>query len=138
MTHLPPPPDHAFGPQPGSHQVQDQQPFGQPQPRNTVDLVISIVLMVLLVLLSAATSFVSLFVMMLTDSCSDGSCDTDGVGLGLGVTLAGPWVVTAVGITATIIFLLRRKLAFGIPIVAGVLAFSVFWYGLNLVESAVS
>ena len=75
---------------------------------------------------------------MLTDSCFGDRCDQDRVALGMNVGLMGPWVVTAIGITVTIVCLVRRKVAFWIPIVAGILAVGVLWYGISIVEGAVS
>lgn len=116
----------------------DQTTLGQLQPRSQVDLVLSIVFMVMLAALTVITSYIALFSIMLTDSCFGDRCDQDRVALGMNVGLMGPWVVTAIGITVTIVCLVRRKVAFWIPIVAGILAVGVLWYGISIVEGAVS
>lgn len=87
-------------------------PPARPEPR-TWDIVATVVLLVLLVLGGLVTSFMSLFLVMASDSCGTGSteCNEGQLVLGVLVAAAAPWVaIVGMGVWA-IVRLVRRKVA---------------------------
>ena len=85
-------------------------PPARPEPR-TGDIVATVVLLVLLVLGGLVTSFMSLFLVMASDSCGVNECNEGQLVLGVLVAAAAPWVaIVGMGVWA-IVRLVRRKVA---------------------------
>jgi Family of unknown function (DUF6264) len=128
-----PPP--AYGPPPGP-QGQQPSPYGPSpsspygyavpppagkRPVRTWDVVLTIVLLVLDLILTAIMSFFGLFLAMASDSCGVRDCNTELIATGMMVGVGLPWLVLIITIVVAIVMLVRRRLAFWVPIVGGVL-----------------
>ena len=111
----------AQGAQPGyTGYVAYPQPRPQRQPVPVWDVVLTIVFLVGLVVLTAFASFMGLFVVMASDSCGARECSTDFIVLGWLVAMLLPWVALIAAVTVSIVFMVKRKLAFYIPVLGAV------------------
>lgn len=89
------------------------------QPVRTGDVVVTIVELVLLTLGAFVASFFGLFLGMASDGCGGSAdCDSDLIGLGVLIAAAAPWVgLIPTGVWA-IVRMVRRKVAFWVPLLA--------------------
>ena len=111
----------------------------QPLPaRRRWDLVLTIVLLVLHTGFVLVASTAGFFLAFAGDSCGASSvCNYDQIGTGMMVGVGGPVVVGLLTIGLAIIFLVRRRLAFWIPIAGSVLAIVVEAAAWAIASSAV-
>ena len=108
------------------------------RPRRTWDLVLSIVLLVLSLGLGLVLFTIAPFLVMASDSCGASTvCDSGQIGAGFLVAWIGPAVVILLGIVATIVLLVVRRLAFWVPLAASLLAVGVFVLGAAIVVGGV-
>ena len=108
------------------------------RPRRTWDLVVSILLLVLALGVGLVLFTIAPFLVMASDSCGASTvCDTGQIGSGFLLAWIGPAVVIVIGIVATIILLIVRRLAFWVPLVASLLAIGVFALGAAIVIGGV-
>ena len=84
------------------------------------DIVLTIVLLIGLVIVTAFASFAGLFLVMASDSCGVRDCNVDFITAGWVVGTGLPWVVLIVTAIVSIVFMVRRKLAFYIPLLGAV------------------
>lgn len=98
---------------------------------------LSIGLLLLLVVFAAIAAFAGAFLAFASDSCSADSCNYGALNAGILIAMISPVVITLVTILITVLLLVRRRLAFWVPLVAYVLI-TVAWVGAAiLVGSAV-
>lgn len=97
----------------------------------------SIVLMVLGLIGFAMLAFASVFLVMVSDGCgSDGACDFDLMTAGFFVALLGPPIVYLASVVWTIVRLVRRRLAWWLPVVGALLALGVWAIGLAMLQAS--
>jgi hypothetical protein len=84
------------------------------------DVVLTIVFLVALVLFTAFASFAGLFLVMASDSCGVRDCSTDLIVVGWLVGTLLPWVVLIAAAVVSIVFMVKRKIAFYIPLLGAV------------------
>lgn len=123
---------------------QQPDPFGyavspgpQKRPIRTWDLVLTIVLLVLAGVLAAIMSFFGFFLAMAGDSCGARDCSADLIAVGLMVAVALPWVLLIAIAVAAIVLLVKRRLAFWVPLVGGVLIISSWFIGALIASAGV-
>jgi uncharacterized BrkB/YihY/UPF0761 family membrane protein len=124
----------AGGPSPYGYAV--PPPIGK-RPVRTWDLVITIVLLVLAGVLAAITSFFGFFLAMAGDSCGARDCNSDLIAVGLMVAVALPWVMLIIVAVVAIVLLVRRRLAFWVPLVGGVLIVGSWFIGAMIASAGV-
>jgi uncharacterized BrkB/YihY/UPF0761 family membrane protein len=135
-----PPP---YAPSPGTF-GQEPGPFGyavppgpQKRPIRTWDLVLTIVLLVLAGVLAAIMSFFGFFLAMAGDSCGARDCSADLIAVGLMVAVALPWVLLIAVAVVAIVLLVKRRLAFWVPLAGGVLIISSWFVGALIASAGV-
>jgi uncharacterized BrkB/YihY/UPF0761 family membrane protein len=135
-----PPP--AYSPPPGSS-AQQPGPYGYAvpppgkRPMRTWDLVVTIVLLVLSGVLAAIMSFFGFFLAMAGDSCGARDCNSDLIATGLMVAVALPWILLVVVAVVAIVLLVRRRLAFWVPLVGAVLIIASWPIGALIASAGV-
>jgi hypothetical protein len=107
------------------------------RPRRTWDLVLTIVLLVLAGVLAAIMSFFGFFLAMAGDSCGARDCNSDFIAVGLMVAVALPWVLLIVTAVVAIVLLVKRRIAFWVPLVGGVLIISSWFIGALIAAAGV-
>lgn len=94
--------------------------------RRTWDLVLTIVLLVMYLGVTALGSGMSFFLAFAGDSCgASSSCDYDMIGNAVLLALGGVWVPTLFVVGGAIILLVKRRIAFWVPLVGIVLTIAI-------------
>lgn len=118
-----PPP--AYGPPPGK------------RPVRTWDLVVTIILLLLDAVLAAIMSFFGFFLAMAGDSCGARDCNSDLIAVGLMVAVALPWLVLIIVAVVSIVLLVKRRLAFWVPLVGAALIIASWPLGALIASAGV-
>ncbi len=107
-------------------------------PVKTLDLIVTIVLLVADGVLAALASFMGIFLVMGSDSCGVRECSTELITLGWLMGMILPWVAFALTVVVAIVLMVKRRLAFWVPLVGAalivlslVLAFAVTSSGVS-------
>ena len=130
MTTQPP---HGF--EPGEPSSPALAPKARGAGRRTADVTVSVILLTAGLIGFALLAFVSLFFAMMSDGCYGDSCDTGLMSIGWLIALIAPPAVFIVAVAWTIIRLTRRKTAWWVPLVGGVVGV-VFWLiGVGLMDA---
>ncbi|MDN4596926.1 DUF6264 family protein [Leifsonia virtsii] len=112
-----------------------------PVPRRPVvvwDLVTTIVLLVIGGAIAIGLTFFAFFLVFASDPCGASTvCDTDRMSAGFFTALLGPGAVTVAAVIVAVVLLIRRRIAFWVPLVGIVLAIGVWIGGAALVISGV-
>lgn len=112
-----------------------QQPARPPRTTNqTVDIVMTVVLLVVQGLAFMVSVYISLFFGMATDSCS-GECNTAPLDAAFLITDGGGLLTLALAIIVSIVLLVRRHLAFWVPLVGIAIQIGLVIAGLYLASS---
>jgi uncharacterized BrkB/YihY/UPF0761 family membrane protein len=130
------PPPGSYGQQPGPYGYAVPPPPGK-RPVRTWDLVVTIILLVLSGVLAAIMSFFGFFLAMAGDSCGARDCNSDLIATGLMVAVALPWIVLIVEAVVAIVLLVRRRLAFWVPLVGAVLIIASWPIGALIASAGV-
>lgn len=108
------------------------------RPSKLWDVITTTVLLVVGLVVAAILTFFAVFLVFASDPCGSSTpCDTGRMGVGFFVALLGPGAVTLVAIVAAIVLLVRRRIAFWVPLAGIVLAIGVWIGGAALVISGV-
>jgi len=86
------------------------------QPVQMWDLVLTIVFLVALIVYTALASFAGLFLIMASDPCGAVDCSTELITTGWLVGTLVPWAVLVAAAVWAIVFMVKRRLAFYIPL----------------------
>ena len=138
-----PPP--AYGPAPGSYGTPlSGSPYGYAvppppgkRPLRTWDLVVTILLLVLDGVLAAIMSFFGFFLAMAGDSCGARDCNSDFIAIGLMVAVGLPWLVLIIVAVVSIVLLVKRRLAFWVPLVGAVFIIGSWFVGAFIAAAGV-
>lgn len=141
-----PPP--AYGPPPEPYAQQPAPvapaPYGYAvapppgkRPIRTWDLVVTIVLLVLAGVLAAIMSFFGFFLAMAGDSCGARDCNSDMIAVGLMVAVALPWLLLIIVAVVAIVMLVKRRIAFWVPLIGGVLIIGSWFLGAAIASAGV-
>lgn len=107
-TPYPFPPPAPFGPAPAATR----------RPTRTADVVVTSLLIAAHVTVFGAAAFFSLFYAMASDPCGSGTaCDTGKIGQAFFLTDAVGLAVLLAASTAAVVLMLRRRVAFWVPVV---------------------
>lgn len=105
-------------------------PYAPPKPPVSVgDLVVSIVTLILAVLAGGAGAFMGLFLLAFLDHCPPETCSVEGAVTAVMTAVAIAALVVVVGLTVTVIALVRRKPAWPFAIATLVLCALVLFLG---------
>lgn len=153
MTTPPPdpgPPQAPSGPPPAAYAPPPGWAGGQPgpygyavapapdqRPRRTWDLVVTIILLVLDGVLAAIMSFFGFFLAMAGDSCGARDCNSDLIAIGLLVAVALPWVLLILVAVISIVLLVKRRIAFWVPLIGAVLIIGSWFVGAVIASAGV-
>jgi uncharacterized membrane protein (DUF485 family) len=109
-----------------------------PRQRKTWDLVLTIVLLVVYLGWSLLCAFAGALLAMAGDSCGASSkCDDGILATAFLVGSFGPIVLALPVLIATIVAIVRKRIAFWIPIVGGVLALGIEVFSFIYASSGV-
>lgn len=100
------------------------------------DLVLTIVLLVGLVPSAAVASYMGVFVAFASDSCG-ASCNMGLLEFAFGFGIVAPWVLLVAALVVGIVLLVRRRIAFWVPLVAAALMVVAFFVAFALAAAAV-
>ena len=107
-------------------------------PRREVDTAVTVLLLVGLGLFTGIVSLFGLMVGMVSDGCTGTTeCDGDRIGAGMAIAVLGPWVISLIALVVSIVLMARRRLAFWVPLVAGVLIVGSWFAGAMVASSGV-
>lgn len=102
------------------------------------DVVVSIVLLVLLAILTFFVSIFGFFLVMASDPCGGTTvCNSDLIGLGVLVAVSVPWLVLIVAVVVVIIMLVKRRIAFWVPLAASPLVVGAWFAGAAIAAAGV-
>ncbi|ORM26955.1 hypothetical protein [Williamsia sp. 1135] len=114
-----------------------QQPVRPPRTTNqVVDIVMTVVMLVVQGLAFLISVYISFFFGMATDSCS-GECNTAPLDAAFVVTDGGGLATLALAIIVSIVLLVRRRLAFWVPLVGIAIQIALVIVGAHLASSVV-
>ena len=103
----------------------------------TWDLIVTIILLVLDGVLAAIMSFFGFFLAMAGDSCGARDCIADFIAVGLMVAVGLPWVVLILVAVVSIVLLVKRRLAFWVPLMGGVFIIGSWFVGAAIASAGV-
>lgn len=107
-------------------------------PRNTLDVVLSVVFAVLGSGLAVVLGVIGAFLAFVSDSCgASTACDYSQLSAGILIAILLPSVVTVIFIVWMIVRLVRRKRAFWVPLVGAVAAVIGWGIGFLVATTAV-
>ena len=108
------------------------------QPRSW-DFFLTVFLILVLLTLTAIILFLGFGLSVAALGCADSSVSCNGVAISVGTLLAtvGPALVALAGIITSVVFIARRRVAFVVPLIAGVVVVGLFLLGSWLVGQAI-
>lgn len=116
-------------------QAPDERPV---RVRRTWDLVLTVVLLIAMAAVAVVAAFGGVFLVFVTDSCgSVGRCNDAAVTSGVLTGAVGPLVVALIAAVVAVVRLVRRRMAFWVPVVGLVLIVAVLVLGYLLTASGV-
>ncbi|HWI30484.1 MAG TPA: hypothetical protein VNT50_03270 [Microbacterium sp.] len=111
--------------------------FPTKPPVRTWDVIATIILLVLLGVLAFFVSFFGFFLAMASDPCGAVECNTDLIATGMLTAVALPWVFLLLAAVVAIVLLVRRHVAFWVPLVAAPLVIASWFIGAAIATSGV-
>jgi hypothetical protein len=90
-------------------------------PVKTLDVVVTIVLLVGDGVLAALASFMGMFLVMASDPCGVRECSDELITLGWLLGMILPWVAFVATAVVAIVLMVKRRLAFWVPLVGAAL-----------------
>jgi hypothetical protein len=102
------------------------------------DIVLTLILLVGVGILALMTSYFGLFLVMASDPCGGTmQCNTDLIGLGVLAAVGLPWVVLLIAAVVSIVLLVKRRIAFWVPLVAAPLVIACWFVGAAMASAGV-
>lgn len=102
----------------------------------TLDIVGTVLGWVALLLAAAGAAFISLFFVMITDSCTGGpECDLDLVEQGAGIVWIGDAAALLTALVGTVICAVKRRYMFYWPLIGVVIVVVGLWVGVSMAEA---
>lgn len=103
------------------------------------DAILTSILLGLLGVLTFGVSVFGAFLAMASDPCGATlSCSNDLISIGVLVAMGVPWVVLVGVVIAAIVFLVKRWIAFWVPLAGAPLVAASWFLGAAIVSAAVS
>lgn len=106
------------------------------RPRRTWDVVLTIILLLIAIVVTIIASFLGVFLAFASDSCVVNDCNYDAIGAGMYIAMGGVWLPLIAAVVVSIVMLVRRRLAFWVPLAGIALIAAVFAAGAGLVFAA--
>lgn len=125
-----------FSMPPSSYRTLQPERLGRRRVR-AWDVVVSIVLSVLLTLFAFGASYAGFFLALAADACSPATCDFTLVNAGLWFGVISPWVVLLASLAVVIALLVKRRIAFWVPLVSAALMVGLWFVAAAIVGAAV-
>jgi len=91
------------------------------QPVKVLDVVVTIVLLVADAILAGLASLMGMFLVMASDSCGVRDCNVDLITLGWLMGMILPWVAFIATAAVAIVLMVKRRLAFWVPLAGAAL-----------------
>jgi hypothetical protein len=91
------------------------------RPVKVLDVVITIVLLVADGVLAGLASVMGMFLVMASDPCGNLTCDGSLIAIGWMMGMILPWVAFAITVVVAIILMVKRRLAFWVPLAGAAL-----------------
>jgi len=102
------------------------------------DIVVTIILLVLLGILTFFISLFGFFLVMASDPCGAVTqCNTELIGMGVLVAVSLPWVVLIAAAVVSIVLLVKRRIAFWVPLAASPLVIASWFVGAAIAAAGV-
>ena len=101
------------------------------------DVVLSIALSVLLIFFAFAASYAGFFLAVAADACSPRICDFVLMNAGLWFGAIAPWVVLLASLALVVVLLVKRRLAFWVPLGSAALMVGLWFVAAAIVGAAV-
>lgn len=105
--------------------------------RRVWDVVLTIVLLLLGAGVAVLGSVMALLIVVLANGCGAVNCDYERLNLGLWVALTGPWATWAIALVVSIVLLVRRRLAFWMPLLGIASTVGVWFLGTWVASTGV-
>lgn len=99
---------------------------------------LTIILLVIDAAIAAFASFAGIFIVMASDSCGVRECNTSLITLGWIVGMALPWIALIATVIVAIVLLVKRRIAFWVALVGGVLIALAPFAGFAVASAGVS
>jgi uncharacterized BrkB/YihY/UPF0761 family membrane protein len=113
------------------------QPERTARPVKVWDVVLTVVFLVALVIAAPVATFAGAFLAMASDACGGGGCNEALLNFGVWFGVIEPWVVMLLALTASILLLVFRRVAFWVPLLGIVLMIAFWFVGAAIVGAAV-
>ncbi|WP_374975472.1 DUF6264 family protein [Microbacterium trichothecenolyticum] len=114
----PAPPLYPGGP---AYSAPDEDAPPAKRPVKVLDVVITIVLLVADGVLAGLASVTGMFLVMASDPCGNLTCDGSLIAIGWMMGMILPWVAFAITVVVAVILMVKRRLAFWVPLAGAVL-----------------
>jgi len=99
---------------------------------------VTVIFLVLLPLVALAASYAGLFLSFAADACGAATCNTELMNIGLWSAVIAPWIILLLGVIASILLLVKRRVAFWVPLASMALMTAVWFVAAALVSLGVS
>jgi len=135
MTQPPP-----YGPPAGSPVAPIRPAYPAPPAKPPVrvwDVVLTSMLLVLLGVVALIVSFFGFFLAMASDPCGVRDCSAELIGLGMLTAVGLPWIVLVIAVIVSIALMVKRRIAFWIPLVAVPLVVGSWFVGAFIASAGV-
>lgn len=107
------------------------------RPVRVWDVTITIILLVLAAGLALIVSYLGFFLGMVSDPCGESDCDFGVIEAGILVAVGLPWVVMLAAVVTAVFLLVRRRIAFWVPLVAAALIVGCWILGATIASAGV-
>lgn len=101
------------------------------------DAVVTSILLGLLGVLTFGVSVFGAFLAMASDPCGARDCNTDLIGLGVLAAMGLPWLVLVGTIVVAILFLVKRWIAFWVPLAGAPVIVGTWFIGAAIAAAGV-
>jgi hypothetical protein len=110
---------------------------GAKPPARVWDVVLTIVLLVGDGVLTLMVSFFGFFLAMASDPCGARECSEELISLGVITAVVLPWIMFIAAVVVSIVLLIKRRLAFWVPLVGAALIIGSWFVGAFIAAAGV-
>lgn len=107
------------------------------RPVRTWDVIVTVVLLIGASVLAAIMSFFGFFLAMASDPCGARECNIDLITTGMFVAVGLPWLFLIVTVVLSIVLLVKRRLAFWVPLAGAVFIIASWFIGAVIAAAGV-
>ena len=102
------------------------------------DVAVTMVLLVLLTLFTIGASYAGVLLRTAADACTAQTCDYPTMNAGVSVGVISPWVLLVLAVAFAILLLVKRRIAFWVPLVSASLMVGMWFVGAAIVGLGIS